>query len=354
MSSLDSCRRAVNKKRDEINRLQQGKAKEQAKIASLLKKINSVRESLSRTKVESSRNTKQREIERHRKAVLLSEKKVSDFDSKIARKHKDLISEQKKLSREEDNESKKKLKESERKAREDKNRIDNMKSTLKKHEELHLATDAALKRMQNLPEKIVVLFLASNPIDVEQLRLDEEARSITEMIRKSKHRDSVAFESRWAVRPVDILQAINELEPTIVHFSGHGSSSDEMVFQDSNGNAKLVSKDAIVQTMMASSSNIRLVFFNACYSRNQAEDVVCHVEAAIGMNTSIGDEAARIFSAQFYSAIGFGCSIEKAFQQAKALVMLEGLNEENTPELFVKKDLNPNELVIVRPNFDEV
>lgn len=51
-----------------------------------------------------------------------------------------------------------------------------------------------------------MLFLAANPIDQEQLRLDEEVRSIGEMIRKSQHRDSVKLESRWALRPLDLLK----------------------------------------------------------------------------------------------------------------------------------------------------
>lgn len=195
----------------------------------------------------------------------------------------------------------------------------------------------------------MVLFLTSNPINAQPLRLDEEARSISEMIRKAEHRDSVSFETRWAVQPLDVLQAINELNPTIVHFSGHGAPSDEIIFQDASGNAKPVSQEAIVQTMVASSSDIRLVFFNTCYSYNQARAVTKHVEAAIGMSASVSDEAARVFSAQFYSAIGFGHSIKKAFEQAKALVMMEGLDEADTPKLFVQEGLDASELAVVRP-----
>jgi hypothetical protein len=73
-------------------------------------------------------------------------------------------------------------------------------------------------------------------------------------------------------------------------------------------------------------------------------------EATIGMNTSIGDDAARIFSSQFYSSIGFGHSVSKSFQQAKALLMMEGIPEENTPELFVKSGLNANEIILVKSN----
>jgi hypothetical protein len=159
----------------------------------------------------------------------------------------------------------------------------------------------------------------------------------------------VDLRSCWAIRPIDVLQAINEFKPTVVHFSGHGSDQDEVVFQDSEGNAKLVSKDAIVQLMKASSGDIRLVFFNTCFSRNQAEAVVAHVEAAIGMKTSIGDSAARAFASQFYSAIGFGLSIKQAFDQARALVMMEGIPEADTPELFLHDGLDAAAMVLVRP-----
>lgn len=349
MSALDSYRRNVARKREEITKLQHEKAKEQAKIANLSGKINSVSQALSRTNNISIAKSKLREIERHQKDQATAEKKVADFDNKIARKQKELSDEQNKVSREEEKESKERQKESERQAKAYQSRMSQIDNTLGKHEGLHQRTIATLKALQDLPEKIVVLFLASNPADAQQLKLDEEARAIGDMIRKAKHRDSVSFESRWAVQPMDVLQAINELNPTIVHFSGHGSDSDEIVFQDANGNAKFVSKEAIVQTMMASSSDIRLVFFNTCYSYNQAKAVTLHVEAAIGMNTSIGDHAARVFSSQFYSAIGFGLSVKKAFEQAKALVMMEGLKEENTPELFVQEGLDSNELIIVRP-----
>jgi hypothetical protein len=146
-----------------------------------------------------------------------------------------------------------------------------------------------------------------------------------------------------------VLQALNELRPGVIHFSAHGSDLDEIVFQNNEGQAKFVSKEAIVQTMAAASGEIRLVFFNTCYSRNQAEAVVKHVPAAIGMTTAIGDTAARVFAAQFYSAIGFGLSIKQAFDQAKAALLLEGIREEDTPELFVAEGVDADTLILVKP-----
>lgn len=88
---------------------------------------------------------------------------------------------------------------------------------------------------------------------------------------------------------------------------------------------------------------------DTCYSRNQAEAVVQHIPAAIGMKTTIGDDAARVFAAAFYSAISFGLSVTKAFDQAKAALMLECIPEQDTPELFIASGVKAEELVLVKP-----
>jgi hypothetical protein len=179
---------------------------------------------------------------------------------------------------------------------------------------------------------------------------DEEARSIKEMIRKSKHRDVVQFETCWAARPLDLLQAINEHNPTILHFSGHGAPNGDLVLQGETGETKLVSAFAIAQTVAASSDSIRLIFFNACHSVTQAQQVIKSVASAIGMNEPIGDDAACIFAAQFYSAIGFGHSVSKSFEQAKAALMLQNISQEHIPKIFAKDGILLSELIIVKPN----
>ncbi|NHJ32597.1 MAG: CHAT domain-containing protein [Asgard group archaeon] len=349
MGLLDSYRNAFQRKNQELVKLQQDKAREQKTLADKSVKINNASQAINRIKSTSTINSKLREIARLEKESASLTSKIAGIETKISKKQKELADVQKNIDREELRESKKRKQETERQLREQERNFQSINTTLNEHGKLHLETLNAIEQIRKIPEKIVVLFLASNPIDQVQLRLDEEARSITEMITKSKHRDSIRFQTCWAVQPKDVLQAINEYNPSIVHFSGHGSDNDEIIFQTNNGTAKVVSKEAIVQTMMASSEEIRLVFFNTCYSRNQAEAVVEHVEAAIGMNTSIGDEAALIFSSQFYSAIGFGLSIDKAFEQAKALLILEGIPEEDTPELFIHDGLDSKKIVIVKP-----
>lgn len=347
--SSESCRRKIQDVQKTIAGLQKDKGDSSKKIADLSKQLANANQSASRATSTSSRDSKLRDANRYQEAISRAHSRIADLDGKIAREHGRLTEAYKELAREEEREADRRRREEERRLREDQAKLRQIAGRLSDHDDLHSRAISAIEQLRQLPEQIVVLMLASNPLDQQQLRLDEEARSIAEMIRKSKHRDSVRFESRWAVRPLDVLQALNELTPRVVHFTGHGSQADEIVFQDNTGGAKLVSKEAIVQTMQASSGRIQLVFFNTCYSANQAQAVVKHVKAAIGMATSIGDDAARTFSAQFYSAIGFGLTVRVAFEQAKAALMLEGIPEETTPELFVADGVSDEALILVRP-----
>jgi hypothetical protein len=340
MSSIDMYRSNVNRKREELVRLSEQKAREQNKIASISSKIQSAIRSMNSSSSISSIQNRQKEIVRYQEDISKLEKAIADIENKIAQKNKDLAYEQKKLSDEEIRESKRASERSAEFQKQQQQSIRRITNKLQDHE-------TAIKSLANLPKEITVLFFASNPRDQMQLYLDEEVRAINEMILKSKHRDSVKLESAWAVRPGDILQYTNQYNPTIVHFSGHGSENDELVLMDNYGGTKLVSMESIVQAMRVANDNLRLVFFNTCFSRNQARNVAEYIDAAIGMNVSITDNAARIFSAQFYSSIGFGLSIERAFNQAKAAIMLEGIKEEDTPELFIRDGISASDIVIV-------
>ena len=188
--------------------------------------------------------------------------------------------------------------------------------------------------------KIKVLFLSANPAGTPPLALDEEMREITHKIRASEHRDSVELISRWAVRPDDLLQALNEHKPHIVHFSGHGSSTDEIILLDNDRNPKPVSKAALESLFRTLKDNVEVVILNACYSRPQAEAITQVIDCAIGMNKAIGDQASIVFAASFYRAIGFGRSVQEAFDQGKTALLLEGIPEEKTPELLVRQGVD--------------
>ena len=73
-------------------------------------------------------------------------------------------------------------------------------------------------------KKHKILFLAANPGGTDRLALDREARAIQVELERSGYRDRFEFETRWAVEPLDLLRELRRLKPTVVHFSGQGSS----------------------------------------------------------------------------------------------------------------------------------
>ncbi len=199
-----------------------------------------------------------------------------------------------------------------------------------------------------LRDECRILFLAANP-KPEVLALDLEVREIEAKIRAAEHRDTLKLISKWAVRPDDLLQSLNQHKPHVVHFSGHGYPSEGIVLQDANAQPKPVSKRALAALFTTVKDNIRLVVLNACYSKPQAEAIVQVVDCAVGMNKPIGDRAGITFAASFYRALGFGRSVREAFDQGKTSVMLMGVGEEETIELLTRDGVDASEVVLVRP-----
>lgn len=196
--------------------------------------------------------------------------------------------------------------------------------------------------------KTTILFLAANPDGVTKLALDQECRAIREKIRASDFPKALELKTEWAIRPDDLLQYLNEYRPHIVHFSGHGSANEELILHDKDDQAKRVSKEALRALFATLKDNIRLVMLNACYSRPQGEAIVEVIDCAVGMKKAIGDEAAIVFAASFYRALGFGRSVQGAFEQGRTALLLEGIAEQNTPELLVRSGVDPKTIFLVQ------
>ena len=198
-------------------------------------------------------------------------------------------------------------------------------------------------------DKIKVLFLSANPVATPKLQLDEEIRQIGIKLRAAEYRDAFDFVPRFAARPDDLLQALLEHKPEIVHFSGHGSAAQQLIFVDDQGNEKPVTKEALVHLFRTLKDNIRLVLLNACSTRPQAEAIAETIDCTIGMRKPIGDEAAIVFAASFYRALGFGRSVKEAFEVGKAALLLESIPEDKTPELLTRAGVDASAMIFVQP-----
>lgn len=349
--SIESDRNRVVQLQQEDVKLKVLLTKERENIRSKNVEIDSITRSITKNSTASVIQSKQKQIELKRKQLGGYEKKAVELEQKIVQVNADILKILANIEKYEVQMQKKKDKEEKNKRNIELRHTKEMTKELEKQHKIHkqLTSTSIIVDFAKLPEKITVLFIASNPEDQNKLKLEEEIRAITQKIRASEYRDSVELKSAWAVRPLDLLQIFNEHKPTIVHFSGHGSNNDELVLQNDSGETTLVSLRTIIELFRVTASGIELVVFNTCFSKNQAHEITLFIPAAIGMNTSIGDDAARVFSAQLYSAIGFGKSIGEAFGQAKVALMLENISEEETPQLFIQEGIEKNDLLLVKP-----
>jgi len=188
---------------------------------------------------------------------------------------------------------------------------------------------------------ISILFLAADPTDASRLRLGKEFSEIQERLKSAKLRDNFRLElPQLSVRPIDICQALLDVEPQIVHFSGHATSDGALYFENQLGHTHLVLPEAMSALFEQFSDQVECVILNACYSEIQANAISKHIKYVIGMNQAIGDEAAATFASGFYQALGAGCTIDDAYKLGCVLIRLQNIDEYMTPTLTTQELAN--------------
>lgn len=168
-----------------------------------------------------------------------------------------------------------------------------------------------------------ILILAANPRG--DLKLEQEIRDIEEGLKRSACREQFDLKIRLAVRVKDLQAALLEVKPWIVHFCGHGSGSEGLVLENDAGRQQLVGTEVLTDLfrIVAKWKVVECVLLNACYSQEQASEIVKHINYVIGMQQEIRDDAAIVFTIGFYEALGFGETIESAYEFGCNRIQLE-------------------------------
>jgi len=194
-----------------------------------------------------------------------------------------------------------------------------------------------------MTDKIKILFLGASPTDVHPLRLSEEVREIESEIQAASQRDSFDLESQWAVRPADLQRALLRFQPHIVHFSGHGSKTEEIILEDDSGRSRPVGKQALINLFKILKDNVRVIVLNACYSRPQAEALREVIDYTVGTSQAVKDRSAVAFATAFYRALAFGRSVQDSFDLAKIEIEMKALSGSDIPVLLVREGVDSAE-----------
>lgn len=169
-----------------------------------------------------------------------------------------------------------------------------------------------------------ILFLSANPKDTVLLNLNKEYNEIKEEARGAAAQ--VEMDIVLDVNRDSLSLVLNEYQPTILHFSGHGDA-DGLFFYGDSGYSEEVAIAAFAK-LLRHYDNLELVFLNACYSEQQSAAVAQYIPFVIGIQGAIQDEKALLFSTRFYRHLFAGCSYREAFTRASDEVALYNMEDQ--------------------------
>ena len=136
---------------------------------------------------------------------------------------------------------------------------------------------------------------------------------------------------QFGVSRPTVARALLDLQPGIIHFSGHGSELGRIYLEDPSGQGQEVTAEALGNLFKLFKKYIRCVILNACYSEVQAQEIAKHGIPVIGMKSAVPDQAGVVFSEAFYDALGAGESLEFAFELGCSAIEMYQLKKEDLP-----------------------
>ncbi|MCI0414897.1 CHAT domain-containing protein [bacterium] len=166
---------------------------------------------------------------------------------------------------------------------------------------------------------VTIMIIQANPRTEVFLNLKDEYLKIEQALRvvhAPEHK--IVWES--GVRPGDLLLRLNEHKPDVVHFSGHGDPSGELLLEGKNGNTESIPLEHLKDVF--TKKEVKLVVLNSCFSATQAAAIALKVPVVIGTTTDISDDSALRFSELFYSQLGRGDNVEKVMEFVKSDLQL--------------------------------
>jgi|GEM_PF-3973065 len=178
-----------------------------------------------------------------------------------------------------------------------------------------------------------ILFLSAQPHSTATLQMDREFRSMQQAL--SQAQEQFQLEACWAMQPADLLKALGQHSPAILHFSGHGDANARLGIEDASRGFLGLSGLVLKEILETQTSNVEGVFLNACHSAPLAKSLLPQLDWAIGMEGPVLDSDALHFSEGFYSGLAQGNSVENAFAFGKNLAQMHRKAPINGIHLFL-------------------
>jgi len=194
----------------------------------------------------------------------------------------------------------------------------------------------------------MVLLLAANPRGTELLDLAREVTEVQRELAPLAATTGLRFEARWAVSVDDAMRHMTEIDPCILHLSGHGRAGATVVLEGDRGEPQPVTARALAMMISAAGRHVRAVVASTCFGLADAEELLTAVDCVIGFEGRVSDVAARAFSVRFYAALAAGRSIGNAVAHGAATLFARQLVGAALPRCLTRDGVDADAMTIVR------
>jgi hypothetical protein len=191
-----------------------------------------------------------------------------------------------------------------------------------------------------MAKQLKILLLAANSGASPQPRIEREFREIEKRLRSGSHRDDFIVKPALGVRAGDLQDLLLLHRPHILHFSGRGDKKTGILLANDSESPRWVSNKAFTHMLKILKDDLRVLVFNACYTKRQALALSETFDYTIGMSDTLDDDSAINFSESFYQALAFGRTVQVAFELAVNRLGLEGRATSKKPFLLSRKGVD--------------
>lgn len=178
-----------------------------------------------------------------------------------------------------------------------------------------------------MSDKLKLLLLAANAVDIIDPRASDEIRAIHRAIQAALLRDKFEVQKEPGLRDSDIGPLLLEHYPDLLHIAGHSRGMEEgLVLENDLGAIAKVPCAQLKDVLFTAGKNLQLVFLAYCHSANCAKALSTRIDFVLGIEGNIQVDSSLAFAPAFYAALASGSSIQEAVAYGKSILGLEKLS----------------------------
>lgn len=195
-----------------------------------------------------------------------------------------------------------------------------------------------------------LVFLSANQDRFRRLDIEVELRLLQDALREAPKDHAIELVHQPDLHLHDVSRSLEE--PTILlHVSAHGDETGAILMKSHIGALEPMAPRALAELIgnRDDASRPRVVVLMSCFSKVLAQELRRHVDVVVGTTGEIDDDAASLFTKEFYGALADGRDVGAAFSSAmrhvRAIVDARGGNASRLIKLYRRKGVDATTVI---------